>query len=62
MGIFMNRLDRRYGNKLNGVSKAEDEDEIVAPAGSIREDGDGDFAPVDDGEGYFSPLLHPHEA
>mmetsp|Transcript_13297 Transcript_13297/g.21624 ORF Transcript_13297/g.21624 Transcript_13297/m.21624 type:complete len:687 (+) Transcript_13297:1-2061(+) len=55
VGFFMNRLDGRYGNKLNSVTSTEEEEEVVID--SIREDADGDFADVEDDE-YFSPLLH----
>jgi len=54
IGIFTNRLDRRYGNKLNGVAKTEEEDDVDI-SGSIRENRDGDFAAIDTSE--FSPLL-----
>eukprot|EP00584_Thalassiosira_punctigera_P022751 CAMPEP_0172574812 /NCGR_PEP_ID=MMETSP1067-20121228/136891_1 /TAXON_ID=265564 ORGANISM="Thalassiosira punctigera, Strain Tpunct2005C2" /NCGR_SAMPLE_ID=MMETSP1067 /ASSEMBLY_ACC=CAM_ASM_000444 /LENGTH=682 /DNA_ID=CAMNT_0013367447 /DNA_START=617 /DNA_END=2668 /DNA_ORIENTATION=- len=56
VGVFMNRLDRRYGNKLNKAS-AEEEDVVVD---SIREEGDDDFSAVE-GDGYYSPLLHSEQ-
>mmetsp|Transcript_10852 Transcript_10852/g.23980 ORF Transcript_10852/g.23980 Transcript_10852/m.23980 type:complete len:664 (+) Transcript_10852:70-2061(+) len=53
VGIFMNRVDRRYGDKLNGATGTEDEEEVID---SLREDGVRDFDDVDDD--YFSPLHH----
>lgn len=59
VGIFMNRLDRRHGNKLNSVyTTTDEEEEEVVFGNSIREDGDDDFAGVDEDNEYFSPLLH----
>lgn len=59
VGIFMNRLDRRHGNKLNSVyTTTDEEEEEVVFGSSIREDGDDDFAGVDEDNEYFSPLLH----
>ena len=55
VGIFLNRLDRRYGSKLNSASSAEEGEEMVTDG--IREDGGGDFAGVED-EQYYSPLPH----
>ena len=46
IGLLLNRLDRRHGGKLNGISRDDDEG---------RED--AGFAGVEDE--YFSPLLHP---
>lgn len=55
VGVYMNVLDRRYGNKLNRASSDDcEEDEILF---GVREDGNGDFAQVDDDDEYFSPLM-----
>lgn len=53
VGVFMNRLDRRHGNKLNKAAAGDDAEAI---ADHIR-DGDGGFASVESDEEYFSPLL-----
>ncbi|KAL7546194.1 hypothetical protein ACHAWF_009534 [Thalassiosira exigua] len=55
VGVFLNRLDRRYGRKLNGVSKEEREEEEVIVSNSIRDEGGRDFAVVEEDD-YFSPL------
>ena len=47
IGLLLNRLDRRYGGKLNGITISSDDES--------RED--AGFANVEDE--YFSPLLHP---
>ena len=47
IGLLLNRLDRRYGGKLNGIAISSDDES--------RED--AGFANVEDE--YFSPLLHP---
>ncbi|KAL9188886.1 hypothetical protein ACHAXT_011376 [Thalassiosira profunda] len=53
VGIFLNRLDRRYGNKLNGDATEK------AALDSVREEGARDFmGGVEEEEEYFSPLLH----
>ena len=55
VGVFMNKMDQRYGNKLNRVSREERENEEVSI--HFREDEAGDFVDIDEDE-YFSPLLH----
>ena len=56
VGIYMNRLDKRYGGKLNKASTDIEEEELLF--GSARDDGDEDSAGVDeDDDEYFSPLL-----
>ena len=57
VGIYMNRLDKKYGGKLNKASTDIEEEELLF--GSARDDGDEDFAGVDadDDDEYFSPLL-----
>lgn len=59
VGIFMNRLDRRHGNKLNKASSEnEEEEEELVFSDSIREDdGGGEFAAIDEDDEYFSPLM-----
>jgi len=47
IGLLLNRLDRRYGGKLNGITITSDDES--------RED--AGFANAEDE--YFSPLLHP---
>jgi len=54
VGLVMNRLDGRCGNKLNKVYIEEEEVEVAA--NNVGEEGDGDFAAVE-GDQYFSPLL-----
>jgi len=58
VGVVMNRLDGRYGNKLNKVYTEEEEVEVAS--NSIGEEGDGDFASVE-GDHYFSPLLQSED-
>lgn len=54
--FFLNKLDPRYGHKLNTATAAEDEEIVTDDIG--REDGDVGFASLDTGGDYFSPLLH----
>ena len=56
VGIYMNRLDKKYEGKMNKASTDIEEEELLF--GSARDDGDEDFAGVDaDDDEYFSPLL-----
>ena len=56
VGVYLNVFDRRYGNKLNRASSDEDEEDEILFGDTVREDGNEDFAHVDDDE-YFSPLM-----
>ena len=56
VGLFMNRLDKRYGGKLNRASSDGEDEEVVVFDDGVRNDGSGDFAGVEEDE-YYSPLL-----
>jgi len=58
VGVCMNKSDGRYGNKLNSVSKGDNDEEEEVVLGSLREEEGEDFVGVeDDDNDYFSPLL-----
>ena len=58
VGVVMNRVDWRYGNKLNGVSTEREEEEDAVMGDIVREEGREDFAALEEDGEYFSPLLN----